>query len=246
MLNNGAVESLKLKVGNRQAHYLKAGSGFPVVLLHGGADDSKSWAETLVALSHSYSLYAPDIVGYGLSEKDKDSYYLSEFVEFTWGFIESLGLDSMALVGHSLGGRICLELALCHPERVRKLVLVDAFGLGKLTRWGLFLGAAAWAVRKTLRRPQPYPLFLREESEDKDVRNIFSINTERLEELKVPTLLIWNRHDPYNPVRNAINAQKIMPEARLEIFPGYGHAPYRRKQDYFNNLLLEFLNHNQP
>jgi pimeloyl-ACP methyl ester carboxylesterase len=242
---NSIIESLDLKIGERKAHYLKAGSGSPVVLLHGAADDSKTWAETIVALSHSYSLYAPDVVGYGLSEKDKDSYYLSEFVEFIWGFIESLGLDSMALVGHSLGGRICLEIALQHPERVRRLVLIDAIGFGKLARWGLFLGAAAWAIRKALGRPQPYPLFLREKGEDKDLRRIFGINTDRLEKLNVPTLLIWNRLDPYNPVRNAINAKRLMPEARLEIFPGYGHAPHVRNRDYFNNLLLNYLDHDQ-
>jgi pimeloyl-ACP methyl ester carboxylesterase len=240
LLANGVIESRKLKVGNRQAHYLRGGNGSPIILLHGGADDSNTWAETIAALSNSYSLYALDLVGYGLSDKDKSSYYLSEFVDFTFEFIQTLGLDSMSLVGHSLGGRVCLEIALRHPQKVRKLVLIDTVGFGKLAWWGTFLGGAAWAIRKALRRPQPYPRFLKEKGEDKDWRCL-----EKLDKLKVPTMLVWNRLDPYYSVRHAINAKKLMPEARLEVFPGYGHAPHVRNREYFNSLLLEFLNHNQ-
>ena len=241
LLSTGNIKSLKLKVGDRQAHYLKAGNGgSPVVLLHGGASDSKDWSETLAALSHSYRLYAPDVVGYGQTEKERDGYYLSDFVDFTWAFIETLGLNSTSLVGHSLGGRISLEIALRHPERVSRLVLIDTLGFGKLAWWGTFLGAAAWGTRKALGKPQPYPRFLKKHDEDRDWRCL-----EKLSKLKVPTLLVWNRLDPYFSVKHAIAAKKLMPEARLEIFPGYGHAPHVQYRDYFNNLLLDFLNHNQ-
>jgi pimeloyl-ACP methyl ester carboxylesterase len=62
----------------------------------------------------------------------------------------------------------------------------------------------------------------------------------------MPTLLVWNRLDPYFSVRQAIKAKSLMPEAQLAIFPGYGHAPHVQNRDNFNNLLLDFLNHNQP
>jgi pimeloyl-ACP methyl ester carboxylesterase len=242
-VSSSVIESLDLKIGKRQAHYLKAGSGPPVVLIHGGADDSKTWAETMTALSQSYTLYAPDMLGYGLSDRDKTSYYLSEFVDFTLGFIQALGLDSaaLALVGHSLGGRICLEIALQHPEKVRRLVLIDTVGFARLARWGTFLGAAAWAIREARGRRQPYPRFLKEDGEDKDWRCLDKLTT-----LKAPTLVIWNRRDPYYPLREAIKAKKLIPGVRFEIFPGYGHAPHVKNRDYFNNLLLSYLNHDQP
>ena len=240
---NSSIESLELKIGKRQAHYLKAGSGPPVVLIHGGASDSNDWAETMTALSQSYSLYALDMLGYGLSDRDKTSYYLSEFVDFTLGFIQTLGLDSaaLALVGHSLGGRICLEIALQHPEKVRRLVLIDTVGFARLARWGTFLGATAWAIREALGRRQPYPRFLKKDGEDKDWRCLDKLTT-----LKVPTLVIWNSRDPYYPLREAIQAKQLIPEVRFEIFPGYGHAPHVKNRDYFNNLLLSYLNHDQP
>jgi len=241
-VSSSVIESLDLKIGEHKAHYLKAGSGPPVVLIHGGADDSKTWAETMTALSQSYSLYAPDMLGYGLSDRDKTSYYLSEFVDFTLGFIQALGLDSaaLALVGHSLGGRICLEIALQHPERVRRLVLIDTVGFARLARWGTFLGAAAWAIREARGRRQPYPRFLKEDGEDKDWRCLDKLTT-----LKAPTLVIWNSRDPYYPLGEAIKAKKLIPGVRFEIFPGYGHAPHVKNRDYFNNLLLSYLNHDQ-
>jgi len=240
---NSGIESLNVKIGKRQAHYLKAGSGPPVVLIHGGASDSNDWAETMTALSQSYTLYAPDMLGYGLSDRDKTSYYLSEFVDFTIDFIQTVGLDSaaLALVGHSLGGRVCLEIALQHPERVRRLVLIDTVGFARLARWGTFLGAAAWAMREALGRRQPYPRFLKKDGEDKDWRCLDKLNT-----LKVPTLVIWSSRDPYYPLKEALQAKKFIPEARFEIFPGYGHAPHVKNRDYFNNLLLSYLNHDQP
>jgi len=233
-----AIQSLEVKVGDHQAHYLKAGSGPSVVLLHGGASDSRDWLRTMVALSGSYSLYALDLIGYGLSSRDISGHYLSDFVEFTLGFMQTLGLGPQVLVGHSLGGRVCLEIALRHPEMVRRLALVNTVGFSRLTRWGSFLATAIWAVRKVLGRPQPYPKFLRNNGEDKDW-----LCLEELPTLKVPTLIVWKRHDPYYPLAGALKAKALIPEARLEILPGYGHAPHMQKRDFLSSLLLSFMGH---
>lgn len=233
-----AIQSLELKVGDHQIHYLRAGDGPPVVLLHGGASDCRDWLGTIAILSHSYSLYAPDLIGFGLSSRDNSGYYLSDFVEFTLEFIQTLGLGSVVLVGHSIGGRVCLEIALHHPEKVRRLVLIDTVGFSRLARWGRFLGTAAWAVRKVLRRPQPYPKFLGKYGDKKDWMCL-----EELPTLKVPTLIVWNRHDPYHPLGGALRAKELIPKARLEVIAGYGHAPHVQKRDFFNSLLLGFLDH---
>jgi len=232
-----AIESLKFKVDGHFAHYLKAGSGPPVVLLHGGASDSRDWVETVDALSHYYTLYAPDMIGFGLSDKPKSAYYLEDFVEFSQGFIRALGLDSLAIVGHSLGGRTGLELALRYPDMVNRLVLVDTAGFGRLARWGLYIGAFMYWLRRALRMTQPYPRFLKEEGEDRDWMCL-----EKLPSLKVPTLVVWNSRDPYYPLSPAIEAVKLIPQARIEVFRGYGHAPHVKQRDKFNSLLLEFLN----
>jgi len=239
-LADGGVESLRLKVGDDEAHYLKAGSGRPVVLLHGGATDSRDWLETMRPLSGSHTFFAPDLVGYGLSDKTKDGYRLSDFVEYTVRFTEALDLSCPVLVGHSLGGRVCLEIALRRPERVHKLVLINNAGFSKLGRLGSFIGFVAWKVRTILGRPQPSPKFLKEDGAYADW-----VCLEELPSLRVPTLIVWSRRDLYYPLAGAIRAADLIPKARLEVLPCEGHAPHRQKRGCFNKLLLDFLNHDQ-
>ena len=125
----GVFESKTGKLGDCRVHYLKAGCGSPVLFLHGGASDSRDWLGTGEALSRSYSLYAPDLPGFGLSDKPKDAYHISDFIEFILGFIRELNLDSPVLVGHSLGGRLCLEIApygTTRPYHISMLLLSGA------------------------------------------------------------------------------------------------------------------------
>jgi pimeloyl-ACP methyl ester carboxylesterase len=232
------IDSLRLRVGDNQAHYLKAGSGPPVVLIHGGASDSQDWVYTMTALSHRYSLYAPDLIGFGLSDRNKDGYYLSDFSEFILGFIETLELEHPVLVGHSFGGRLCLEVALQHPEKLHKLVLVHAAGLGKVSVLGNIMLTGFWVIRKLLRLRQPFPKFLSREGEDTQW-----LCVSKLPNLRAPTLLIWKRLDPYLPLSIARRAETLIPGAQLVVLPGYGHAPHGQNKDAFNHILLDFLDH---
>jgi pimeloyl-ACP methyl ester carboxylesterase len=235
--STNGIETLTVKVGDDNIFLRKAGKGPPVLLLHGGACDSSDWVETMVPLSGSYTFYAPDLLGYGLSDRNRDGYYLSDFANSTKGLLEALHLDyPVVIVGHSLGGRVALELALNGADKVRKLVLIDTTGFSRLARWGTFLGTMAYWMRKLMGRPQPYPRFMMENGAMPDW-----ICLERLPELKMPTLIVWNRRDPYYTVKGALKAKELMPQAQLEIMPRYGHAPHRTGRDSFNHLLAAFL-----
>ena len=232
------IEGLKIEVNGYRAHYLKAGSGPAVVLIHGGASDSRDWIETMTSLGDRFSFYAPDLIGYGQSEKRESGYYLYEFGEFLAGFIETLKLDRPALVGHSLGGRFCLDVAIKHPEKVGKLVLIDTTGLGNMSIYGNALQMFFWGLRKVLRQPQPYPNFLLKKGEkfnrsyDEDLRR-----------LTIPTLLVWKQYDPYLPASIARKAERLMPNAKLAVLEGYGHAPHQKDSEAFNKILADFMGH---
>lgn len=230
------IEGLKLNVNGHRTHYLKAGVGPPVVLIHGGASDSRDWVDTMAALADRYTLYAPDLIGFGQSGRKEEGYYLSEFSDFVLEFIGTLQLEKPVLVGHSFGARVCLDVACRNHELARKLVLIDASGLGKMTGFGSALYTAFWALRKLLRQPQPYPRFLVKEGDDYN-----QVSIEELAKLTPPTLLIWKRHDPYLPVSLARRAEKLIPGSRLEVLPGYGHAPHQQNSEAFNRILLDFL-----
>lgn len=126
------VEESYLHIGDDEIRYLQAGdSGSAVVLLHGGGIDAAhlSWDPTLEALADGHRVIAPDFPGYGHSDAPDASYTMDYFLSFLDEFLDQLGLDSVSLVGLSLGGGVALGYALRAPERVENLILVNSYGL---------------------------------------------------------------------------------------------------------------------
>jgi pimeloyl-ACP methyl ester carboxylesterase len=235
MENNG-IQSLKIEVNGQHVHYLKAGNGPCVILIHGGASDSRDWLNTMSALQNRFTFYAPDLIGFGQSERRENGYYLCDFADFLLEFIDILKLEKPALAGHSLGGRICLDVALARPETIGKLVLIDASGLGNVTWYGTIMYSFFHLLREAMRKWQPYPRFLAKKGKRFDAPY-----KEELRNLTAPTLLVWNRTDPYLPLSIAKRAMKLMPNAQLAVVDGYGHAPHRENSEAFNKIFLEFL-----
>jgi len=230
------VEEFDVELGGRRVHYRKGGAGPPVLLLHGGASDSRDWLSAIEALSDRYTLYAPDMVGFGLSHRSNDSYRLQDFVGFALDFMQAMGMECPAVVGHSLGGRVCIEIASSEPARVGRLVLVDTAGFGDLTLWGNLMGTVFWTLRRVLRLPKPYPQFAKGSGgyDDWACHDLLS-------RLQVPTLVVWSRFDPYYSLRDARKAVALMPQARLAVLSCCGHAPHIRRRRQFNSIVGDFL-----
>ncbi len=124
-------------VNGGRAHYLVAGSGRPLLLLHGVGESSAYWRGVLPRLAGRYTVYAPDLPGYGDSEplgpEAEDGPTPERFAAVMADFLDAVTepeAGPAVVVGHSLGGSIALELALRHPERIRRLVLEDSASLG--------------------------------------------------------------------------------------------------------------------
>jgi pimeloyl-ACP methyl ester carboxylesterase len=114
-------------------HCLTAGvAGPPVVLLHGGGVDAAafSWKYAIGALAGDHQVFAPDWPGYGESDRPDVEYTIEYYVEVLTQILDALHLPKAALVGLSMGGAAALGLALGSPDRVDRLVLADAEGLG--------------------------------------------------------------------------------------------------------------------
>lgn len=131
-----------------------------VVLLHGLASDSDTWDRAFVPLAeHGLRTIAVDLIGHGRSDKAERSYLLDDFADSLRELFDVLGLESATVCGHSLGGAIAVHLAARHPDRVQRLVLVSAGGLGRevhpLLRAAALPVAPAvlrFATRPTMRR----------------------------------------------------------------------------------------------
>src|SRR4051812_31107144 len=109
----------------------RAGSGPLVVLLHGIASTSDTWAPVAPALAERHTVIAPDLLGHGLSAKPRGDYSLGAYASGVRDLAAALGHDRATVVGHSLGGGVAMQLAYQFPERCDRLVLVSSGGLGR-------------------------------------------------------------------------------------------------------------------
>ena len=117
ILRGGEVDGLAL-------HYVAAGRGPAVVLLHGLGGFAESWRDTMEALASRATVFALDLPGYGRSAKPRTTYRLAYFASALHGFLEALGIGQASLVGHSLGASVGVTYALTHPARTERLALV--------------------------------------------------------------------------------------------------------------------------
>jgi pimeloyl-ACP methyl ester carboxylesterase len=126
------VHSELIDVGSLRVHHLYGGRGSPVVFVHGlGSSGYMEWRYNLELTAARHRVFAPDLPGYGRTEKPRARYTIPYFARFIERYMADRGLRSATLVGASLGGRIALEVALEQPRLVRRLVLVNTLGLGR-------------------------------------------------------------------------------------------------------------------
>ncbi|WP_123536128.1 alpha/beta fold hydrolase [Halosimplex salinum] len=122
-------------VDGHRLHYVAAGAADAptLLLLHGGIIDAAyvSWGAVIEPLGREYRVLAPDLLGYGRSAKPDVTYSLATHVDVVESFVDTVGLDSPAVAGISMGGGIAFGLALRSPDLVDRLVAIDSYGLGR-------------------------------------------------------------------------------------------------------------------
>jgi pimeloyl-ACP methyl ester carboxylesterase len=115
--------------GHRLA-FVRAGSGPPLLLLHGIANTAQTWAGVLERLAATHTVIAPDLLGHGSSDKPRGDYSVAGYANGMRDLLSVLDIEQATVVGHSLGGGIALQFAYQFPERIERLVLVGSGGLG--------------------------------------------------------------------------------------------------------------------
>jgi len=130
-----------IAAGGIKTSYLEAGSGEPVIMLHGsgpGVSGLANWQHNIHALAQRFHVLAPDIVGFGATERPDDIIYsLRTWTDHVWAFLDAHDIGKTAIVGNSLGGRIALQMATDRPDRITKMVLMGAPGVGMTLTDGL-------------------------------------------------------------------------------------------------------------
>jgi pimeloyl-ACP methyl ester carboxylesterase len=119
-------------MGRIRVHHTFGGHGSPVVFVHGlGSSGYMEWRLNLEEMASGHRVFAPDLPGYGRTDKPRARYAIPYFARFIRRYMDHRGLRSAALVGASLGGRVAIEVALERPALVRKLILINTLGLGR-------------------------------------------------------------------------------------------------------------------
>jgi pimeloyl-ACP methyl ester carboxylesterase len=133
---SASVKSRFAKVNGTRLHYLSAGQGPTVVLLHGFGETSHMWRPLIARLATDHTVIAPDLRGAGASGKPAEGYDKKTMAEDIYALAKSLGEDTVTVVGHDIGLMVAYAYASQHPTEVARIVLMDAFlpGVGDWTK----------------------------------------------------------------------------------------------------------------
>ena len=125
-----AFERIPIKtvsVKGQTMAYLDVGQGQPAILIHGFGGSMWQWEHQQTPLSAHARLITPDLIGSGLSDKPDIEYLPEQALDYFVGFMDALEIRKATLVGNSMGAGLAIGMALAHPDRVSKLILVDGF-----------------------------------------------------------------------------------------------------------------------
>ncbi|WP_171038428.1 haloalkane dehalogenase [Pseudoalteromonas sp. S3178] len=130
-------ESKYIEVYGSNMHYVDEGTGAPILFLHGNTTSSYLWRNVMPHLSGQGRIIAPDLIGYGKSDKPNLEYRVFDQIKYVEGFIEKLNLNNITLVIHDWGSAIGLHIAMKYPEKIKAIAMMDAH-LKPMESWDEF------------------------------------------------------------------------------------------------------------
>lgn len=262
-LRLSGVRSEHAQAGPYRLHYLEAGVGPPLVLVHGlGSSATQDWGRLLVSLGRRFHVYAPDLPGFGESERlAAADYSIPMQVEAVRGFMAAVGLGTARVAGISMGGWIVSRLAGSHPEMVERLVVVAAAGMrpdGPPIPVEVLFPRDEDGVRRlvaAMRHKAPAPpsfvargILARRQREEWIIRRALeSMGAGRdwlngtLGRADMPVLILWGKQDRLIPVAYAAGLEAEFPCAELKVLDGCGHVPMADCPEAFDREMMPFL-----
>ena len=248
------------------------GVGPPVMLLHGSGPGVTAWANwrlVLPKLSSDFRAIAPDIVGFGYTDRPADAHYnMAYWTRHAIGVLDALDIERCDLVGNSFGGALALSLAVNHPDRVRRIVLMGATGISfeltpgldavwgyepSLEAMGELVGMFAWGseiVNEDLIRLR-YEASIRPGYQESYAKmfpaprqrhiDAMAQSEEALRAIPHATLIVHGRDDRIIPLDSSIRLNHLIPRSQLHVYGQCGHWTQIEHNARFCNLVTDFL-----
>ncbi|HEY2195156.1 MAG TPA: alpha/beta hydrolase [Actinomycetospora sp.] len=255
-----------------RTHYHDAGSGDPVIMLHGSGPGVSAWANwrlNLPVLAERFRVLAPDIVGFGHTERPDDvRYSLRSWTDHVWDFADAMGLERFSLIGNSLGGRISLEMAAERPERIARMVLMGSPGVGMTITEGLKALRAYEPSHDNMRTllktnfavdpdlitedlvrdryeasaaPGAHEAYTAMFNDPKHAGGELAITEDQVRAITPPALLVHGREDRVVPTEVSWTMVNLLPDADLHVFARCGHWTQIERADEFNAVVGDYL-----
>jgi len=255
----------EISIYGQKIHYVEAGSGPNVILLHGLGGSSQVWQFNIGPLAEKYHVFVPDQIGFGKSDKPLVNYRIRTYVDFLDQFCKQLKIDRPTLIGNSMGGWIAAIYAATYPDRVDKLVLADAagyappkdfdtrafFGLNPTTRDEMKLLSAKVFYNKAFLSDAAIDQAMAARLGAGDGYTIKSITESIIRgedyldnivmKIKSPTLIVWGREDGLVPLSEGERFHKDIAGSTMIVFDQCAHVPNIEKAGEFNAAVIKFL-----
>lgn len=217
-------------------HYVKKGSGAPLLLLHGNGENGDYFIHQLDEFARYFTVYAVDTRGHGQSPRGTAPFTISQFADDLLGFMDEQGIERAHILGFSDGGNIALTFALRHPGRVGRLVLnganLDPAGVRPSVQLPIVLGyklASLFQAPKARANAELLGLMVNEPH----------IHPEELAALTMPALVVAGSRDMIKASHSRLMADSL-PDGRLVTIEG-DHFIANKQPGPFNRAVLEFL-----
>lgn len=200
---NTHLRNARRKLSQGLLFWREAGEGLPIVFLHGAWYESSQWVEVIESLSHNFHCFAPDLLGFGESEKPNIHYSIDLQVECIVEFCQALKLEKVYLLGDSLGAWVAATYALKYPEQVEGLVLLAPEGVNIEGQ-----EQNCQKMRQLIQRP---PIFFKILRSLRFLTKLFGLDKRIEEDWQTRQMLLQN------PIASQLLFQRHQPEIEAEL-----------------------------
>lgn len=239
----------RVMVNGMPVIYEITGTGEPLVIVHGLGGSGRWWKPTLPALSQHFQLYLIDLPGFGLMRRQRKHFSLAHAGEWLEAWTQAVGLETFSLLGHSMGGYVCMSLAVLAPEKVKHLILLDSIGIPfERSARQLLLPTAISMLHTT---PAFWPILLYDSHVRAGIPMVMRAANQIvaldagpvIDAVRTPTLLIWGDNDELVPLEFGYRLRDKLAkaQARLLVLKKANHIAMYDQPQQFSAGALAFL-----